>query len=81
VEDTDNFDREFGRVVAWAANNRQAIQAAAERVLGPLEVLDLPHNSFEKASNGGVIIRKGCGSCASWRPEHHPTSCRRERAA
>jgi len=60
VDSPQTFDREFERVVQWAADNRAAVQEAVERVLGPLElVLDLPHNTFEKLPDGGTIIRKG----------------------
>jgi len=60
VDKPNAFDREFDRVVAWAESNRAAIQAAVERVLGPLEmILDLPHNTFEALRPGGAIIRKG----------------------
>jgi hypothetical protein len=54
------FDREFDRVVRWAADNRAAVNALAERVLGRTElVLDLPHNTYETLAGGGAIIRKG----------------------
>ncbi len=60
VEDPDAFDSAFARVVGWAAENRAAIHAAAQSVLGPLElVLDLPHNTCERLDGGGAIIRKG----------------------
>lgn len=60
IDQPEAFDAEFSRVVAWAAANRAAIQAAAEAELGPLElVLDLPHNTFEPLPDGGAIIRKG----------------------
>jgi RNA-splicing ligase RtcB len=54
------FDTEFSRVVEWAKKNRAAVQKAIENMFGTTEiVLDMPHNSFEKQNNGGVIIRKG----------------------
>jgi RNA-splicing ligase RtcB len=60
VEDPAAFDREFARVVDWAADNRSAIHDAIERVFGQAElVLDLPHNTYEALENGSVIIRKG----------------------
>ena len=60
VDQPATFDREFARVVEWAARNRAAVQDLAESVLGPLEmVLDLPHNSFESLPEGGTVIRKG----------------------
>ncbi|MCP4283537.1 MAG: hypothetical protein GY792_03665 [Gammaproteobacteria bacterium] len=60
VESPHAFDREFGRVVQWAADNRAAVQKSVEGVLGPLElVLDLPHNTFEVLPEGGTLIRKG----------------------
>jgi RNA-splicing ligase RtcB len=54
------FDSEFDRVVQWAADNRAKIHADVETVFGksPL-LLDLPHNTYEKLSDGGAIIRKG----------------------
>jgi len=60
VEKPESFDQEFERVVQWAADNRAAIHEAISKVFGNTElVLDLPHNTYEKLSNGGVIIRKG----------------------
>ncbi len=60
VESPHAFDREFERVVQWAADNRAVVQESAEGVLGPLElVLDLPHNTFEMLPEGGALIRKG----------------------
>jgi len=54
------FDQEFSRVVKWAADNRAAIHEKVTDAFGGLEVLlDLPHNTYEELSNGGVIIRKG----------------------
>jgi len=54
------FDVEFDRVSAWAVDNRAEIHATAERIIGPLELLlDLTHNSYEKLTDGGVVIRKG----------------------
>ncbi|GJM43433.1 MAG: hypothetical protein DHS20C21_02750 [Gemmatimonadota bacterium] len=60
VDQPEAFDREFDRVVAWAHENRSAVHAAVERVLGPVElVMDLPHNTYQALPNGGAIIRKG----------------------
>ncbi len=59
VDQPEQFDREFARVVKWAEDNRAAIQSIIESVLGDMQlVLDLPHNTFE-AVDGGAIIRKG----------------------
>ncbi len=59
VDRPDAFDAEFERVVQWAAANRTAIHAAAERLFGPLELLiDLPHNTFELLPDGGAVVRK-----------------------
>ena len=58
VESPDKFDREFERVVSWAADNRAAIHEKLDLVFGPTEVpLDLPHNTYEQLDDGGVIIR------------------------
>jgi RNA-splicing ligase RtcB len=55
-----SFDKEFNRVVHWAADNRAAIHERVESVFGETELLlDLPHNTYEQLANGGVIIRKG----------------------
>ena len=60
VDRPDEFDREFGRVVRWAADNRAAIQRSIEAVFGRTElVLDLPHNTYEALAEGGAVIRKG----------------------
>jgi RNA-splicing ligase RtcB len=60
VQKPTAFDREFNRVVEWAAANRASIQSAIETELGPLEmILDLPHNTFEVLPDGGAVIRKG----------------------
>lgn len=60
VDQPDEFDREFLRVVDWAHDNRAAIHDAVETVFGSVElVLDLPHNTFEVIPDGGAIIRKG----------------------
>ena len=60
IGDAERFDREFARVVAWARDNRAAVQKAVEAEFGRAEVLlDLPHNTYEVLSDGGVIIRKG----------------------
>lgn len=56
----DTFDKEFERVVRWAADNRAAIHEKIEVVFGETELLlDLPHNTYEQLSDNGVIIRKG----------------------
>ena len=45
VDSPDASDREFSRVVCWAADNRTAVQAALDALFGRTElVLDLPHN-------------------------------------
>jgi RNA-splicing ligase RtcB len=60
VDHPDKFDEEFERVVRWAAGNRGAIHEQVDRIFGRTEViLDLPHNTFEKLDDAGVIIRKG----------------------
>ena len=60
VGSPDQFDKEFQRVVNWAADNRAAIHERIDLVFGKTEVLlDLPHNTYEQLDNGGVIIRKG----------------------
>lgn len=60
VNDAEAFDREFDRVVQWAADNRAAIHAAVDAVFGPTElILDLPHNTYEVLPDGGAVIRKG----------------------
>jgi RNA-splicing ligase RtcB len=60
IDKPDKFDREFERVVNWAAENRAAINEKVDLAFGPTEVLlDLPHNTFEQLDNGKVIIRKG----------------------
>jgi RNA-splicing ligase RtcB len=60
IDAPDRFDKEFDRVVQWAADNRAAIHEKIDSVFGATElVLDLPHNTYEKVSDGGVIIRKG----------------------
>ena len=60
VDRPDAFDREFSRVVQWAADNRAAIQRSLESVFGRTElVLDLPHNTYEPLADGGAVIRKG----------------------
>ena len=60
IDQPEEFDQEFARVVNWAANNRAAIHEKVDSVFGATEViLDLPHNTFEKLADGGVIIRKG----------------------
>jgi RNA-splicing ligase RtcB len=60
VDSPDKFDREFERVVNWAADNRAAIHEKLDSVFGPTDLLlDLPHNTYEQLRDGGVIIRKG----------------------
>ena len=60
VDQPERFDREFAGVVAWAAENRGAVQRAIEGVFGRSELLyDLPHNTYEPLEGGGAIIRKG----------------------
>ena len=60
VDVADSFDKEFDRVVRWAADNRAAIHEKLELVFGRTELLlDLPHNTYEQLADGGVIIRKG----------------------
>jgi RNA-splicing ligase RtcB len=60
VEDAQAFDREFARVVAWAADNRGAIHHDVDAVFGTTElILDLPHNTYEPLENERVVIRKG----------------------
>ena len=55
-----SFDKEFNRVVHWATDNRAAIHEKVESVFGETELLlDLPHNTYEQLTDGGVIIRKG----------------------
>jgi RNA-splicing ligase RtcB len=54
------FDKTFDQVVQWAADNRATIHERLESVFGKTElVLDLPHNTYERRSDGSVIIRKG----------------------
>jgi RNA-splicing ligase RtcB len=60
IDAPDSFDKEFNRVVHWAADNRAAIHEKVESVFGETEViLDLPHNTYEQLADGSVIIRKG----------------------
>lgn len=60
IDDPAQFDAEFDRIVAWAADNRAAVHEALNSVFGQLDlVLDLPHNTYEILPDGGVIIRKG----------------------
>lgn len=60
VNSASEFDETFDRIVQWAANNRSVIHQRIEEVFGETQlVLDLPHNTFEQLSDGGVIIRKG----------------------
>jgi RNA-splicing ligase RtcB len=60
TDQPEKFDREFDRVVAWARDNRAAINEAVADVFGPMEIiLDMPHNTYEALDDGGAIIRKG----------------------
>ncbi len=60
VDESQTFDAEFDRVVAWAEANRAAVHEAVEQELGSMElVVDLPHNTYEVLEGGGSIIRKG----------------------
>jgi tRNA-splicing ligase RtcB len=60
IDDAARFDREFDRVVGWAADNRAAIHDEVEQVFGKTSlVLDLPHNTYQSMPDGGAIIRKG----------------------
>jgi RNA-splicing ligase RtcB len=60
VDAPHQFDKEFDRVVTWAADNRAAIHEAIAHVFGKVElVLDLPHNTYEMRDDGSAIIRKG----------------------
>ena len=60
VEQPEEFDREFSRIVGWAEDNRAAIHDAITRIFGPTElVLDMPHNTYQPLAHGGAIIRKG----------------------
>ena len=59
VDRPAEFDRRFEQVVAWAEANRAAVRETLEKIAGPTEqVLDLPHNTFEKLDDA-VLIRKG----------------------
>jgi len=54
VERPNSFDKEFNRVVRWAAENRAAIHEKVEFVFGETELLlDLPHNTYEQLADGG----------------------------
>ena len=60
VESPAEFDKEFERVVSWAANNRTVINEKVDLAFGTTDMLlDLPHNTFEQRNDGTVIIRKG----------------------
>jgi RNA-splicing ligase RtcB len=60
VDQPDAFDREFNRIVAWAADNRSAIHDEIRKLFGPTQlILDLPHNTYELVPGDGAIIRKG----------------------
>ena len=75
VDKPAQFDKEFGRIVQWAEENRAQIHKEIEAVFGETElVLDLPHNTFEIQEHGGVIIRKGSvkleAGCLAVIPSH-----------
>lgn len=54
------FEKEFARIVDWANHNRSSVQEILEKHFGRLDlIVDLAHNSFERTSDGAVIIRKG----------------------
>jgi RNA-splicing ligase RtcB len=60
TDQPEKFDREFDRVVAWAADNRAAIHEAIDQTFGRTQlVLDLPHNTYQLLPDGGAVIRKG----------------------
>lgn len=60
VDQPASFDREFSRVLSWAEENRACVHSLLEAELGPLElILDIPHNTYERIPDGGVVIRKG----------------------
>jgi RNA-splicing ligase RtcB len=74
IDMPEQFDREFDRVVAWAANNRAAIHETIARVFGPVElILDLPHNTYELLDDGSAIIRKGSVQVAPGQPSILPS--------
>ena len=60
VEKPAAFDAEFKRVLDWAAENRATIKGSIKNIFGKVEeIIDLPHNSYERLNDGYVIIRKG----------------------
>ena len=60
VDQPARFDREFDRVVGWAADNRAAIHDAVDKTFGRTKlILDRPHNTHQILPDGGAIIRKG----------------------
>lgn len=60
IDEPTKFDREFDRVVGWAAENRAAIHESIDRTFGRTDlVLDLPHNTYESLPDGAAVIRKG----------------------
>ncbi|MGO9338880.1 MAG: RtcB family protein [Terracidiphilus sp.] len=60
IDSPEEFDSTFDRVVRWAAENRSRINEGVDRVFGKTElILDLAHNTYERLSDGSVIIRKG----------------------
>jgi RNA-splicing ligase RtcB len=60
IDSPARYDREFDRVVKWAADNRTAIHDALNQVFGDVElVLDLPHNTYQILEDGAALIRKG----------------------
>jgi hypothetical protein len=62
IDAPDNFDKEFDRVVHWAADNRAAIHEKVKSVFGETELLlDLPHNTYEQRADGYARVQ--CGFC------------------
>jgi len=54
IDQPTDFDKEFDRVVGWAAANRAGIHEEIQAVFGPLTlVLDLPHSTYETLPEGG----------------------------
>lgn len=65
VEKPAEFDREFGRIKAWARSNRETVLEIAERHLGrfidlypEVRRIDRDHNHYEEFGDG-ILIRKG----------------------
>jgi len=60
VDQPHRFETEFGRVVDWAKQNRDAVRESVAKVFGRLEIIaDIPHNTFEFVDDGRVVLRKG----------------------